>query len=198
MNLEHLLIFLDKKFTILNTEKEFIIHPAAFDLLPMSKASLQCSFQSEYYIEKYQLYLDRLIIHPSEPSEMHYDVQACPLVYNGAILIGANLLKEYYVKGSTKPTCFSYQDVIELIFEEGILITSIDQSKAMSRIRKNLELNLRNLTRGRDLRCISRFMNSAFVGDYNEFKLPILRMKYLQDMRDEYKNINLRNKTLVS
>lgn len=194
MNFEHKLSFLDKKYTVLNTEHEFIVHPAAFDLLPMSKASLQCSFQSEFHIEKFQLYLDDLIIHPSEPSEKEYKFQDCPVVYHGAILIGANPLKEYYLKGSTKPASFSYEDVIELVFEEGILITSIDQSKSMSRIRKNLELNLRNLTKGRDLRCINRFMNSAFVGDYNDYKLPILRMKYLQDMREDYKNKNLINK----
>lgn len=185
MNLEQQLVFLNKNYQILYSEQEFIIHPAAFGLLPMTKAALHYSYKSEFHIENYQLYLDKLTLHPGEVAEKQYEFKDCASSYNGAILIGTNLVKEYPIKG-LKTTCFSYQNVLELVFEDGILITSIDQSKAMLRIRKNLELNLRNLNRGRDLRCIKRFMNSAFIGDYKAFKLPLARKKYIEEMRKDY------------
>lgn len=198
MNLEQELIYLDKNYKILAMEQEFIVHPAAFGLIPLTKASLQGSFSGTLHIENYHLFLDALTIHNAEPvfglktdtGNTTYEFENCLVPYNGAILIGANPGKEYYIK-ENKPSFFTYQNVIELVFEDGNLITTIDQCKAMLRIRKNLELGLRSLSVNRDVRCIKRFMNSAFVGDYNSIKLPNSRMKHLQDMKKEYMNKKL-------
>lgn len=190
MNIIQQIKYMNKDYNILHSEQEFIIHPAAVGILPVSKSALQCSFQSEFHIEDYQLFLDRIILYPGEAGEKLYEFQDYSVSYNGAVLIGANLVKEYILKGS-KPACFSYQNVTELVFEEGNLITNVDQSKAMLRIRKNIDMNLRSLNRGRDVRCIKRFMNSAFVGDYSAFRLPITRMRYLQELKSEYDFKNL-------
>jgi hypothetical protein len=185
MNLEQQLIYSNKEYRIISTEQEFIIHPIAIGLLPMTKTSLQYSFSSLFHIQDFQLMLNNLVINDQETEERYYEFDHCKVSYNGAILIGADLVKEYNQK-SGKLSCFSYQKVFELVFEDGILITAIDQSKAMSRIRKNLELGLRSLSKSRDLRCINRFISSSFVGDYKAFRIPHSRLKYLEDMKKDY------------
>lgn len=190
MNITQLINNMNTDYLILHAEQEFIIHPTAVGILPLSKASLQSSFQSEFHIEDYRLYLDRIILNPGDINEKQYEFDNYTVAYNGAVLVGTNLVKEYTLSG-IKPACFSYQKVQELIFEDGNLITSVDQSKAMLRIRKNIDMNLRSLYRGRDIRCIKRFMNSSFVGDYNAFRLPLTRMRYLQEMKRDYDNKKL-------
>ncbi len=199
MSLEQHIFYLHKNYKILCTEQEFIIHPAVFSQVPLSATSLQCSFESYFQIKDYRLILDKLILNKGEATnsggrmdyaEQQYIVWDLPASYNGAILIGADLVKEYYMKGNTL-ACFSYQNVVELVFEDGILITTIDQSKAMSRIRKNIELGLRSLYKSKDVRCIKRFMSSSFVGDYKTFKFNNSRLKYLKEMQNDYPTTNL-------
>lgn len=200
MNLEHQLNFSNKNYKIIGIEQEFIIHPTALGLLPLTTASLQATFSCTFHIEAYHLFLDKLILSNSDNgtpgaskadmNEKQYVFQNCPIAYNGAVLIGTNKGKEYSLKGN-KPACFSYQNVLELVFEDGVLITTIDQSRAMSRVRKNLELGLRSLTDNRDNRCINRFLNSSFIGDYKRFHLNYNRMKYLKEMKADYSKYNL-------
>lgn len=193
MNYVQKLYYSEKNFNVLSAKQEFVIHPAALGLLPMSKASLQYSFQSNFKIEDYRLYLTSLSFdNQTTVNKGEVRMECCdqeqefvdfPISYHGALLVGCNLVKEYYL-GGTEPACFSYQTVYELVFEDGVLITTIDQSKAMLRVRKNLELGLRSLSKSRDVRCIKRFMNSAFVGDYKTFRFPHNRLKYLKEMKN--------------
>lgn len=197
MILEQEIIYFDKKYHILNAEQEFIVHPAAFGLLPLTKVSLQSPFTCEFHIEDYRLIMDRLTIvndtagnagmGKMEENDMECEMNDCQIPYTGAILIGSRPVREYYRKDG-KLACFSYQNVFELVFEEGILKTTIDQSKAMLRIRKNIELKFRSLNSSRDLRCIKHFMNTSFIGDYKTFILPYNRMKYLKEMKKKYRN----------
>ncbi|MHB8130348.1 MAG: hypothetical protein ACYDEX_15250 [Mobilitalea sp.] len=209
MNIEQQLLYLNKNYKILSTEQEFIVHPAAFGLLPLVPASLQYSFNSFFHIEDYRLILDKIIILNGEISglggmktdanENSFLFQNTNVTYNGSILIGAKLVKEYNIKGN-RMNCFSFQSVFELVFEDGILITTIDQSKAMSRIRKNIELGLRSLSKSRDVRLIQHFINSSLVGDYKPFRRNNSRLKYLNEMKNFYtstsllKQINIINK----
>lgn len=193
MEYEQQISYLDKIYKILCIEQEYLIHPAAFGYLPLSRATQKCNFAGIYHIEGYRLYLDAMIMNPgagsksvfAENNERQFDFDHFPVAYNGAILIGAGLVREYSIKGM-KTACFSYHDVRELIFEDGVLITTVDHSKAMLRIRKNIELGLRSLTKNRDSRCIKRFMNSVFIGDYKSFRLQHSRMKYLEGMQKDY------------
>jgi hypothetical protein len=196
--MEQQLLYLNKNYKILNAEQEFIIHPAAFGIIPITTTSLQCFFTSYFQINDYQLILNRLTIGngyllnslelKAEDKELP-KIADLPVAYNGAILIGTDLVKEYYMKGML--ACFSYQSVIELVFEEGILITTIDQSKAMSRIRKNIELGLRTLYKTKDIRCIKHFISSAFVGDYKTFRFDNQRLKHVKDMQNYYRSVIL-------
>jgi hypothetical protein len=200
MNIEQKIIYQNIEYRILAAEQEFIVHPVAFGLLPYTSASIQCSYSCLLHLKDYRLLLSRLELGTSEAlnlggariegySQIH-EFNEQPVYYNGTIVIGTNLVKEYYLNGST-PSIFSYQKVIELVFEKGVLVTTIDQSKAMLRIRKNLELGLRKLSSSRDARCISRFMNSAFIGDYKPFRFHYNRMKYVKEMKQDYSNTAL-------
>jgi hypothetical protein len=200
MDFEQQMIYLDKNYKVLGVEQEFIIHPAVFDMLPISKASLQCPFSCDFQIKDYHLILNRIKLPKEETTgegtDKLYEFYDCNISYTGAVLIGANLVKEYYMKNG-KLACFSYQNVFELVFRDGILKTTVDQSKAMLRIRKNIELGLRNLNNGRDLRCIKRFINSSFVGDYESKLLKYRRIKHLKEMKKEYSDFDLHSMNTV-
>lgn len=178
--------YLETTYTILSAEQEFIVHPAALGLLPLTNAALQCSYFASFQIKEHLLILEELWIHSTDDlNSKQYLFPERTVPYNGAVLIGADLVKEYSLKNN-KIACFSYKNVRELVFEDGILITSVDQSKAMSRIRKNIELGLRSLSNSRDLRCIRRFMNSCLIGDYKPMTFSSSRLKYLKEMRNDY------------
>ena len=189
MNMKQQIVFRGKNYEILNTEQEFIVHPTAFGLLPAARASLQYDYIAYFHMDNYQLIVDKIEYtdHESEES-IQYEPIDCKATYNGTILMASDLVKEYYLK-SGNMACFSYQKVLELVFENGMLITTVDQSRAMLRIRKNIELGLRSLDKKRDLRCILRFMNSRFVGDYKPFLIPAMRLKYLKEMIKEYDSL---------
>ncbi len=195
MIIEQKLNYQNMEFTILAAEQELIIHPIALGYLSYSSASLQCPFSSRFAIKDYRLHLLSLELGSNEATNLggvwiedynqRHSFDAFPIAYNGAILIGMTPIKEYYMKGDT-PSFFSFQRVIELVFENGVLITTVDQSKAMLRIRKNIELGLRSLNKKRDKNCIKRFMNSTFVGDYRPFRFQYNRMNYIKNMKKKY------------
>jgi len=87
-----------------------------------------------------------------------------PMKYTGSIIIGNQLMKNY--GENAEIPCYFYKLVRELIFHEGKLVTTIDHSKAMLRIRKNLDLGLRSLDKKQDVKCIQQFINACFVGSY--------------------------------
>lgn len=183
MSMVQTMKFKNMEYSILAAEQECIIHPIAFGYMPNTSASLQCSFSSHFVIKDYQLLLNHMDIIDAGS----YAFEDFPVSYNGTVLIGTNIVKEYYLKGNeAEPAYFSYQKLIELVFENGVLITTVDQSRAMLRIRKNLELGLRHPDKKRDKRCIIRFMNSVLVGDYKPFLLQHNRMRYLKDMKEAY------------
>ncbi len=194
MNFDQKITYSETEYQILAIEQEFIIHPAALGLLPLTSVSLQFPFRSSFHIEDYKLILDAMTVLGSNPlnsynakpeEDVLKDYSSLQLFYNGAILIGTGLIKEYYLKGNT-PACFSYQNVYELIFEDGQLITTVDQSKAMLRIRKNLELNLRTLYKPRDAHCILRFINTSLVGDYKPVRFRFRLLNYVREMKKNY------------
>ncbi len=186
MDIKQQIEYMGKKYEIIKVEQEFIVHPAAFGLVPSGNAALKSSFSSDFHIKDYCLMLDNIVLSGDGTGEgRHFQPTECKVSYNGAFLIATNPVGEYYQKDG-KLACYSYQNVLELVFENGMLITTVDQSKAMLRIRKNIEQGLRSLNVKRDLRCIKRFMNSSFVGDYKPFKLTLMRLRYLKDMCKNY------------
>ena len=199
MNIEQRLQYQNSEYIIIHSEQEFMIHPAALRIIPLNTAALQCSFQSSFQIIDYRLCLDKLLVgnHNAvniggtgiEKYAQQHEFPLLPIAYNGTILIASKPVREYMIKGEKAPACFSYEKSYELVFENGILITSIDHSRAMLRIRKNLELGLRNLNKSRDLHCIKRFMNSRFVGNYKPFRFGFSRMDYIKEMKKDNSSI---------
>lgn len=179
------ILYNDKEYRIIAIEQEYIIHPAALNILPLNKSTVTYDFNVEFYLDGYNLYLEKLKLNNADTVNQQYVLNRCRLSYSGSILIGADIVKEYSIKNSF-PACFSYQYVKELIFDDGVLVTTIDHNKAMLRIRKNLELGLRSLNNKRDLRCINHFLGSAFVGDYKPFRMAINRLRYIKDMKSFY------------
>lgn len=189
MSSEQQIIYRDKPYHILNAEQEFIVHPSVFGMLPLNKAALLEPFNYQLHIEDYKLFLDKLeLLNVEQLSACCYEEEknsvGTLIPFNGAILIGAGLTKEYYVK--EKLACFSYQKVYELVFDKGMLITTVDQSKAMQKIRKNIDAGLRELDNKRDIRCIKRFLASCLVGDYKSFFFRGNRLKHIKNMRETY------------
>jgi len=179
---EHLIIYNDKEYKIIAAEQEFIIHPAALGIMPFNKKNIGCDFGACFYLEGQNLYLEKIKL---KSNGKEYILNNCRLFYNGAILIAADMVDEF-ITDDGAPACFSYQNVKELIFNNGILVTGVDQNRAMHRIRKNLELGIRKLGNRKDIRCINRFLASALVGDYKPFKLSYNRHRYIKRMKNFY------------
>lgn len=98
--------------------------------------------------------------------------------YSGGVLIAKDLLEEY----KEYEDLFSYETVLELIFKNGCLITTVDHSKAMLRIRRNLEQGLRSLTKARDRICIKRFLNRTMICDYRQSMYAYTKKKVFRNI----------------
>jgi hypothetical protein len=181
--------FHDKTYIVLSVEQEYIIHPAVFEPEAITEESLNLDFSCDFSIQNNRLMLDFMM---KAPEGEDYGVESgegavlksIPVLYNGAILIGREPVTEYLLQENRLPY-FSYKQVYELVFNNGVLVTTVEHSRAMFRIRKNLELGLRSLAAKRDVRCIRRFMNSSFIGDYRLLSTG-KRLKYLKELKDLY------------
>lgn len=195
-----------EQFEVLNCENQFIVHPLVFGILPVWKESSPFDFNLHISLENYKIALCQMWVEadcalpkingilPKYISNHGkdgalYDKLNIPLQYSGAILMANSLVNDYGIQpeqGKSHP-CFSYKVVYEYIFENGILITTIDHSRAMIRIRKNLDLGYRNLTKMRDFKCIEQFVKTSMVGDYKPLKSKKKQERYFTKMRELYK-----------
>lgn len=98
--------------------------------------------------------------------------------YSGGVLILRGLLEEY----AEYEDLFSYETVLELIFRDGCLITTVDHSKAGLRIRRNLERGLRSMNSARDRLCIRRFILQTVICDYRQSRLAYGKRKVLRNL----------------
>lgn len=200
-------------FLILKCEKKEIFDPNHLGISPIWSDDINFGYSCIYEIKEYQLYLKNLIltsdrVYPIiggvEPKllssengveTVEYDEIMVPVKFTGAVIIGGTFLKSYGAEDEMP--CYSYKTVRELIFQEGKVVTSIDHSKAMLRIRKNLDLGLRDLNKKRDVNCIRHFLKSSFVGDYenpdNQSKTSLKKKlelsPYLQKIKSYYSRI---------
>ncbi|BCJ95122.1 hypothetical protein acsn021_26910 [Anaerocolumna cellulosilytica] len=176
------LLIEDKLYQILKCEDRDIINPEVFGISPTWKNDKNFEYSNLLIIKDFQLFLKNLEVtsdrgfpeisgrnpvtiklENNRETVLYEDIMY-PVIFTGAVVIAAEILKTYDIQGELP--CFSYNHVIELIFQDGKLVTTIDHSKAMVRIRKNLDLRLRSLEKKRDIRCIKRFIDTSFVGDY--------------------------------
>lgn len=174
-------LFEGKDYQILGVEEE--IHtPDVFGISQSVTKGIELDCSSTYEINGHQIYLKDMMITTDEmlpfmnevkflsieadkePGRVLYKNIFEEINYTGGLLIGCDYFDHYYNKYDL--TYFLYGKLYELIFEDGKLITTIDHSKAMLRIRKNLDLGLRNLDQDKDRKCIKHFLKKSFVGDY--------------------------------
>lgn len=184
--------------------------PADLKISPTWEKDKQFQYSGNMEVEDYKLYLKDLSVFcdrgfpeignvAPKLTEISYGItNACyedihvPLIYTGGMIIGRGYLKDYdkgmICSGRYYEPVYCYETLLELIFQDGRLVTEIDHSKAMKRIRKNLELELRSLDKERDVKCIRHFINTSFVGDYEHpgknKKKKLFRMNvYIKKLR---------------
>ncbi len=89
-----------------------------------------------------------------------------PIPYTGKILLGRGFLKEFYVHMGFQRG-WAYQELIELCFEEGILVESYDLSDIAKEKRKSMEQENTN-PRYPDETDIPQFVEDSFSLGYPE------------------------------
>ena len=172
----------DKIWDIVKHENKNLFSLEDFNILPIWNDDENFFQYGIYAVEDYQLIMNHLSVSTDREypkingvsadvfytsknySTGEYDNLQLPIDFTGAMVIGHNRVYEYDVN-TTK--CFDYAEVLELVFLKGKLVTTIDHTKAMKRIRKNIDLGLRDLKKKRDRRCIDNFLRSSFVGNYD-------------------------------
>lgn len=92
------------------------------------------------------------------------DEEGRRLHYSGGLVVGSELASIPLTE--ERPACYHYGWVCELIFENGRVVALIDHSKAIRRVAKNLELDLRTLKKRRDTYAINRFLKKEFIRKY--------------------------------
>lgn len=182
MKIRDFIIISDLTYEILYSEHD-IFQPDFFHISPTWSDDKEFAYTSQFYLDNYQLYLNNLIISSDRGypeingiSPEPYNIEGRDAVqyigimeavsYTGSMIIATQLVKQY--TDNIDIPCFSYKFVKELVFREGKLITTIDHSKGMLRIRKNLDLGLRSLDKKRDIKCIQRFIMTSFAGNYKK------------------------------
>lgn len=186
INMKSELIFHDQEYDVIMIESESIITEKEInqDILGIEHANLNyhCCFE----VKDYRLYLRtceiicaygyRAVLQESIRSENDSNSMAeyssselmIPNVYSGSIVIGRGLIANDYLLQVNDIPCYGYEEVIELIFSQGILVTTINHSRSMKRVRMNLDCGYRTLDKKKDVRCIQKFLRDSFVGDYKE------------------------------
>lgn len=176
--------FHNQTYKILMIERDSIVSEKEIERNLLGIEWGHLNYQCYYEVKDYRLLLSsleiigakgyRAVLQESDndrvsqnPSNEHESLMLTNY-YSGSIIIGRRLItKEYQLQDYINP-CFSYEDVIELIFSQGILVTSIDHSKAMKRIRMNLKCGYRTIKSKKDIHCIYTFLKETFIGDYKK------------------------------
>jgi len=204
--LQTLLEYKGEEYVVLNCEKQHIIHPVVFGILPVWRDSSPFEYRMKLQLESYKLSLKDFWVYVDcalpvingaaprigtcgETSGYEYQHMNVPILYSGAVLAARTLVNDYGIEreeGECAP-CFCYKEVYELIFDHGILITTIDHSRDMKRVRKNIDLGYRDWNKKRDQRCIRHFIKNSMVGDYKITKSKKKEEKYLAQMRADYR-----------
>jgi hypothetical protein len=182
MKLFEELVYKEEKYSLILSEEDEIFLPSLFSLKRIWSNFSELDYIATYTIDNYKLLLQSIIVPDNESSPiirgvkplklksdsfnqdyLEYQSLLEPLSYSGGIVIAKDIL--WNSEEEICP-CYCYQSVIELIFVNGTLVTSIDHSKAMIKIRKNIDKGLRDIHKKRDAKCINRFIKDSLVGEY--------------------------------
>lgn len=180
------MIFHDLVYEVIMIESEKTITEKVIDQDILGTEHANLTYHCSFEVKEYRLYLRnceiicahgyRAVLQAVSKSDI--DSNDCtepysfelmiPNVYSGSMVIGRGLVtSDYIVPGNGIP-CYGYEEVIELIFSQGVLVTTINHSRAMKRVRMNLNCGYRTLDKKKDVRCIQKFIRESFVGDYKD------------------------------
>ena len=132
--------------------------PIEYGLKPQGvMTSCWRGYWCEYVIERKRLKLDSLHIHTEndiypdfcgrtvEPEargvgngHRKYENVNLPIPYTGRMLLGDRFIEKYYIHLGYQ-RAYAYKKLIELVFEDGILIKTINHSWKAKRIRKEID-----------------------------------------------------------
>lgn len=181
MMLREKLIYKDETYQIYLYEED-IFHPSEVGITSVWPSTESLNYEGIYNVDNFNLILHSFTVQSDgafpdvngcspkfldsdgNKNTVVYEEVSLPLSYSGAIIIAKDFIDKYGFEEDYP--CYCYKTVIELIFSEGSLITTIDHSKAMLKIRKNIDAGLRDPKVKKDERCINRFIKSSFVGEY--------------------------------
>lgn len=167
-------------------EKEYIYNPMDSFVHMVWPSTDSIEYENAYRIDERNIILESALIRTNTSNisfteinsispkviedgnirTVRYDNINLPLNYTGALIILKDFIDKYGFE--IDYPCYCYRNVIELIFNDGCLITTIDHSRAMLKIRKNIDAGLRNPKVKKDIKCINRFIKSSFIGEYKK------------------------------
>ena len=180
------IIFHDQDYDVIMIENENIIMEKEINQYILGIEHANLNYHCCFEVKEYRLYLRtceiicaygyRAVLQESNQggidsnntAEHNSSELMIPNAYSGSIVIGRGLIANDYLLQVKGIQCYGYEEVIELIFSQGILVTTINHSRAMKRVRMNLDCGYRTLDKKKDVRCIQKFLRDSFVGDYKE------------------------------
>lgn len=182
MQRKNIIIYKGEEYQLLLFEGSAVFNPRSFGISPVWPKSSKFEYFSTCIVEDFNLKVKDFcftsdgscpVINGVEAvvsetfngiaSRKYFNINM-PLDYTGALVIAKKFLGDY---GNEKDfPCYCYQNVIELIFKDGVLVTTIDHRKAMAKIRKNIDKGLRDINIKKDYKCIKKFVKKSLVGEY--------------------------------
>lgn len=156
-------IYKGKEFSIAGINGDVLFNPYEHGLSPKGTCTA-CwrGFVSTYAVKNDQLYLDRLDINMDKPKkkffifdaipkingikpsggeslyglfDYHFEAVELPVKFTGGFLIGEGFIQDLYVHMGFHPA-WKYEEVHELIFENGKLVSATDISAKMKEYRR--------------------------------------------------------------
>lgn len=152
--------FRGSNYSIVAISTPIRFDPANFGITPMSiVTSCWAGYWCEYDISEKGIVLKNLYINAKDDNypaingveamkdkkgkfeymghHLYKDVQI-PMKYTGKILVGKDFLREYYIHMGYQ-RAWAYQTLVEFIFEDGILLDTIDHSQMAEKLREEMK-----------------------------------------------------------
>lgn len=170
-----------EQYEVLRYEHPFILHPIVFGMNSKERDGSFANVELQLSLDNYKLVLRQMELESTEH---------IPVLYSGAILMAKTLVNDYGMDPNVEESypCYCYKEVYEYVFEKGVLVTTIDHSRSMIRIRKNIDLGYRDLTKKRDVKCIQQYLRTSFVGRYKKAYNKKKTLAYVRKMKELYQD----------
>lgn len=173
--------FAGHDYTIIAMSKEINFAPTVYGLIPQAICTA-CwkGYWCDYSIENDKIFLKNLhisckdnyypdfngikVISNKENFMEHhlYKNINLPILYTGQIVVGSGFLNQYYIHMGYQ-RAWAYKTVLEFVFEEGILLDTINHSEKAEKMREQIQFD-KNFKKNLD-KNISQFIDDSFSLD---------------------------------